>query len=226
MLGRLAILAAVLALGLAPSGADAAPRDVSSTHAYILAAHAALQAVVSKWSAVEAGIGKLNSRLHAECPKVGAGSPQNEEEQLLSYEVAGALWATGYHTDVAIVRRFVDAVGQLRWSNPAITRSARRFTRGLREMTLLKIPDLCGDVRAWAATGFKAVPADVGRYDRHVEAIDVKEIPRRLLLPYVQPADRKLVAQTLRLYTKFEELEFKRGQDDWNMVLETLALNQ
>jgi hypothetical protein len=117
-------------------------------------------------------------------------------------------------------------VNRLKWSNPAITRAARKFTKGLREMAALPIPDLCGDVRSWAAGGFKAVPATTEQYVRHVEAIEVKEIPRRLLAPYVQPADRGLRARDERLATKFEELEFQRGQDDWNALLEVLALNQ
>jgi hypothetical protein len=226
MLGRLAILAAVLTVGLAPAGASAAPRDVASTHAYVAAAYTALHAVVSKWSSVEAEIGKLNQRFHTECPAVGAGSPQSEEEQKLSYEVAGALWATGYRTEAKVVRAFVKALKPLSWSNPAITRRARKLAKGLQEMTALPVPDLCGDVRAWAAGGYRAVPATTEQYDRHVEAIEVKEIPRGLLNPYVQPADKGLVARTERLATQFEELEFKRGQDDWNMLLETLALNQ
>jgi hypothetical protein len=226
MLGRLAILAAVLAVGLPPAGAAATPRDIASTHAYLVAAYTALHAVVSKWSAVEADIHKLDLKFRAECPAVGAGSPQSEEEQKLSYEVAGALWATGYHTDAKVVRAFVKAVNRLSWSNPAITRSARKLTKGLHEMTVLPVPDLCGDVRLWAAGGFKAVPATTKQYDRHVEAIEVKEIPRRLLAPYVQPADKALRARAERLATKFEELEFQRGQDDWNTLLETLALNQ
>ena len=89
---------------------------------------------------------------------MGAGSPQNEEEQKLSYEVAGALWATGYHTDAALVQRFVKTVRPLKWSNPAITRRAHGLTTGLREMVALSIPNLCGDVRAWGAAGFKTVP--------------------------------------------------------------------
>lgn len=226
MLGRLGIVMVVLTVGTTPVGAAAAPRDVASTHTYLVAAYAALHAVVTKWSSVEADVHKLDLRFHAECPDVGAGSPQSEEEQKLSYEVAGALWATGYHTDAKIVQAFVKAVSPLRWSNPAITRSARKFTAGLHEMTLLPIPDLCGDVRSWGAGGFKAVPATTQQYDRRVEAIEVKEIPRRLLVPYVQPADRGLRTRTERLATQFEELEFKRGQDDWNMLLETLALNQ
>ncbi len=226
MLARLAILVAVLTVGLTPAKANAASLDVTSTHAYLVAGYTALHAVVSKWSSVEADIHRLDLRFHAECPDVGAGSPQSEEEQKLSYEVAGALWATGYHTFAKVVQNFVKAVRPLRWSNPAITRSARRFTSGLHEMTLLAVPDLCADVRAWGSGGFKAVPATTQQFDRHVEAIDVKEVPRRLLLPYLQPADKPLLARVERLATRFEELEFSRGQVDWNNLLEVLALNQ
>lgn len=228
MLGRLGTLAVVVAFGLGsvPAGASASSKDVASTHAYAVAAYAALHVVVSKWSTVEAGIHKLDLRFQAECPKVGAGSPQSEEEQKLSYEVAGALWATGYRTEAKVVQRFVKAVSRLTWSNPAITRAARRFTKGLHEMTLLPIPDLCGDVRAWTASGYKTMPADVASYDQRVEAIEVKEIPRKLLLPYAQSSDRGLIAADERLDTRFGELEFERGQHDWNTLLETLALNQ
>jgi len=216
----------MLTVGFAPASASAAPKDVASTHAYVVAAYAALHAVVSKWSVVEAGIHKLDLKFQAECPAVGAGSPQNESEQRLSAEVAGALWATGYRTEAKVVQRFAKAVNPLTWSNPAITRSAHRFTKALQEMTRLSIPDLCGDVRAWEATGYKTVPADVEQYDDHVESIEIKEIPRKLLLPYESPGDKGLVARVERLATRFEELEFERGQDDWNALLGTLALNQ
>jgi hypothetical protein len=226
MLGRLATLTAVLTLGLAPGNAAGAPRDVASTHAYLVAAYTALHATVTTWSAVEASIHKLDLRFHAECANVGAGSPQSDEEQKLSSEVAGALWATGYHTDAKIVQRFVRAVSPLRWSNPAITRSARRYTTALHAMTLLPIPNLCGDVSSWVAGGFKAVSVATEQYDRRVEAIEVKEVPRGLLAPFVQPADKGLRARDERLATRYSELEFTNGQNDWNTLLETLALNQ
>jgi hypothetical protein len=226
MLRRLGILAAVLAVGIAPASATAAPRDVASTHAYLVAAHTALHAVVSKWSTLETAIHKLNQKFHAECPNVGAGSLQNEEEQKMSYEVAGALWSTGYRTFAKVVQTFIKAVKPLSWTNPAITRSARKFVTGLHEMVVLPLPDLCGDVRTWGAGGFKIVPSDTEQFDRHVEAIQVKEVPRRLLLPYVQPADRSLQTETEHIATRFEELEFSRGQVDWNLLLETLGLNQ
>ncbi|HEV7937592.1 MAG TPA: hypothetical protein VGP18_06160 [Solirubrobacteraceae bacterium] len=215
-----------LLLGVAPTGASAAPRDVASTQAYLVATHAALQAVVGKWSSVEAGIHQLDLRFRAECPDVGAGSPQSEEEQKLSYEVAGALWATGYHTDIKVIRSFVKAVAPLSWSNPTITRDVRKFTKGLQQMGALPVPNLCGDVRTWAAGGYKAVPADTEQFDRRVEAIEIKEVPRGLLLRYLPSADRPLLAQTEHLATRFEELEFSHGQVDWNTALETLGLNQ
>ena len=226
MLGRLAIVAVVLTFGLAPAGAAAMPQDVASTHAYLVAGYTALHAVVSKWSAVEADIHTLDLKFHAECPNAGAGSPQSEEEQKLSLEAAGALWATGYHTNASALQRFIKAVGRLRWSNPAIAHSVRKYTTGLREMVALVVPDLCGDVRTWAAGGYKAVPASTQQFDRHVEAIEVKEVPRSLLAPYEQASDKGLAARVERLTTKYGELEFSRGQSDWNTLLEVLALNQ
>lgn len=226
MLGRLGIVMGVLAVGLMPSGAAAAPRDAASTHAYLVAGYTALHAVVGKWSAIEADLRKLDARFSSECPKVGAGGPQSEEEQRLAYEVAGALWATAYHTDAGIIRKFVKAVKPLRWSNPAVNRSAHRFVTGLQEMAALSVPDLCGDVRAWIAGGFNAVSPTTERYDKHVEAIEVKQVPRRLLIKYVQPSDRALLDRVERLDTRFSELEFSTGQDSWDSLLETLALNQ
>jgi hypothetical protein len=221
-----AILVVVLAVAVAPATAGATSRDVASTHTYLAASYRVLHAAVSTWSSVEASIHRLDLRLHAECPNAGAGSPQNEEEQKLSYEAAGALWATGYHTDAAIVRTYVNALNRLTWSNPEITRDARRLARGLLEMAALRVPDICADVRAWHADGFGAMPSDVVPYDQHVEAIDIHEIPRRLLTPYVQPADRGLRERVEHLATRFEELEFMRGQADWIALLEVVGLNE
>jgi len=226
MLRRAAILTAVLAVAGAPTTADAASRDAASTHTYLAASYRVLHAAVGTWSSVEASIHRLDQRFAAECPDVGAGSPQNEEEQKLSYEAAGALWATGYHTDAAIVRAYVNTLSRLTWSNPQVTRDARRLATGLREMTALQVPDICADVRAWHANGFGAMPSNVAPYDQHVEAIDIHEIPRKLLAPYVQPADRGLRERTEHLATRFEELEFMRGQADWIALLEVVGLNE
>ncbi len=217
---------AVFVVAFAPATAGAASRDVASTHTYLVASYRILHTAVTSWSKVEASIHRLDLRFHAECPDVGVGSPQNEEDQKLSYEAAGALWATGYHTDAAIVHSYVKTVNRLTWSNPRITRDARRLTRGLQEMTELQVPNICADVRAWGANDFGAAPADVRQYDAHVEDIEIHEIPRHLLVPYVQPADNGLRKRVEHLATRFEELEFMRGQADWIALLEVLGVNE
>lgn len=222
----LAVTVAVLVVALTPAMAGATSRDTTSTHAYLMASYTLLHTAVSTWPSVERNIHKLNLRLHAECANAGAGSPENEEAQKLTYEAAGALWAVGYRTDAASIHKYSNAIKRLTWSNPAITHDARRLARGLLEMVTLKVPHICADVRAWRANGFGAMPPDVEPYDRHVEAIDIHEIPQRLLLPYVQQADKPLRRSVEHLATRFEELEFMRGQTDWIALLEAVGLNE
>jgi hypothetical protein len=199
---------------------------VASTHAYLEANYAVLHSVVSGWPADEAKIKALDQKLRGECPSAGAGSPQSDEAQKLSTEVVGALWATVYAANAKAIQRFVKTVGSLRWSNAAIARGVRHYAQGLREMVALQVPHLCEDVRAWSASGFKAAPAGTERFDRHVEAIEVKEPSQRLLAPYEQPSDKSLAARVAHLANRYGELEFSHGQSDWNMLLEVLALNQ
>ncbi len=227
MRGFSAILFTVLALGLVPTNALASSqKDAAATHTALVAAYKTLHAVVNSWPTVEANLRKLDRKFAAECPNVGAGSPQSESEQKLSYEVAGALWATGYDVDAKIAQEFIKAVSPLRWSNPALTRRAHTFIKGLREMIALQVPDLCGDVRSWTATGYKTIPASTLKFDQHVESIDVAVPSPKVLSAFIQPSDRGLFAKVEHLLTRFEELEFTTGQDSWNTLLETLGLNQ
>jgi len=226
MLRRLATIAVVLGVGLTPGSALAAPRDVSATHAYIVANYAFLRTLHANERTVDANVAKLNRTLATECPAVGTGAPQNEEAQHMSYEVAGALWSTLYTTDAGAVQRFLRAVKSLRWSNDKITRSARAYVDSLRELAALQPPDLCADVRAWNADGFKAVPPATIQFDRHVEAIEGKTIPQHLLAPYEQPGDKGLLARAAHLETELEDAESVVGFNDWDTLLQTLALNQ
>ena len=222
----LVVTVAVLVVALTPAMARATSRDVASTHVYLTASYTLLHTAVNTWPSVERNIHKLNLRLHAECPNAGTGSPENEEAQKLTYEAAGALWAVGYRTDAASIHAYSSILKRLTWSKPKITHEAHRLARGLLEMTTLKVPDICADVRAWRANGFGAMPSNVEPYDRHVEAIDIHEIPQRLLTPYVQRADKPLRRRVEHLATQFEELEFMRGQVDWIALLETVGLNE
>jgi hypothetical protein len=225
MLLRSAILTALL-LALAPGIAPAAPLDVASTHAYIRANFAFAQASEARLGVAQAASVHMIERFGRQCRNAGAGSPQDEEAQKLSYEAAGALWSATYGADARPIRAFVRAVRPLRWSNPTLTRRAHAYAKSLHELATLPVPDLCGDVHAWSASGFQTVPATTVRFDRHVESIEGHTIAPRLLAPYEQPSDRVILERTTRLETTLEHAETITGFDDWDSLLETLGLNQ
>src|ERR1700682_1731812 len=96
-----AMMAALLALALAPATARASSQDVPATHAYIQANYALARAGVARIRTGAANIQTLNRKLAGECLHAGAGSPENELAQPMSYEVAVALWAVSYGTAAA-----------------------------------------------------------------------------------------------------------------------------
>jgi|SRR5271154_2273113 len=230
MHGRSWLVAVALAVGLVPAGgvasALAAPQDVASTKTYLTAGYAALRAAIASMSVVEANVDRLNRQYASECPKVAVASPQDEAADPMTYEVAGALWATAYHTDARIVQTFVQAVKPLRWSNAKITRQADAYAASLSELVALPLPDMCADVRSWSAAGFNAIPASTTQFDRRVEAIEGHPVALGLLAPYEVPADRTLATRVASLETQLDDLETMLGQNWWDLTLETLALKQ
>jgi hypothetical protein len=225
MLGRATILAA-LALAVAPVRAIATPQDIVATHAYIQANYALARTGVARIGAAQSNIERLNGKLRRDCAQAGAGSPQNEASQPMSYEVAVALWSVAYGTNAGPIRRFAAVVRRLRWRDHRITRSAQNYATSLSDLANLPLPDLCGDVRAWKASGFHTIPATSARLVSRVEAIEPKTVPPRLLLAYERGADMSILARTTGLETKLRDTEIGAGSTDWDLLLETLGLNQ
>ena len=71
-----------------------------------------------------------------------------------------------YHPDAAAIGAFVHAVRGLRWSNHVLTRTVRTYATQLRGLAGLALPDVCGDVRAWAVGGFQVLPASTVQFDQ------------------------------------------------------------
>jgi hypothetical protein len=211
-----------LALGIAP--AQSLASNVSATHAYIQANYALSKASVAGIGPGQAKIERLNSQLAGECPRVGAGAPQNEAAQPMSHEVTVALWSLSYGTDARAIQAFSKTVGRLRWSNRAITRAAQTYARSLSELAALPVPPLCTDVLAWKQTGFQTISPTVLSLVARVEAIELKPVSPRSLAPYAHGADARLLARTKPLEMKVAENEFMLGQTDWQQLLETLGV--
>lgn len=222
---RTIIAAAALCLP-APAAAAAAPRDIASTHAYIQANYALARAVDARIVGTQADILNRTEQFGRECANAGAGSPQDEEAQKLSYEAAGALWSVSFGANAAPIRAFARAVRPLRWSSPKLTRIAQSYAQSLLGLATLKTPDLCADVRTWSASGFHTVAASTLRFDGRVEGLEPHTIAPRLLEPYERPADRGALARTTHLESALEANEFEVGFDDWTSLLNVLGLKQ
>jgi hypothetical protein len=214
------------AFGVTPAGALASSGDAAATHAYIEANFKLTRAAEASVAPVQAKIAALDKQLGRECPKVGEGGPENGESQKVSHEAADALWSLSYGADVAPIRAFAKTVGSLHWSNPSLTRIARHYAKTLEGLAALPLPNLCGDVREWKASDFRTIPAATLQLDERAESLEGQTIPPKLLAPYERPSDRGVVAETSRLETKLERTETVVGFSDWDMLLETLGLNQ
>lgn len=222
----MAMIVTVFVVGVVPATAMATPQDLAATHAYIRANYALTRATKAKVKAAQANIEAITRKLGQECPDVGAGSPQNEESQHLSYEVVVALWSASYATDAGPIHTFANAVRKLHWSNPKLTHRAQRYAASLQALAAIQTPNVCSDVNTWKASDFKTVPAGTIQLDHRVEAIEAKTIPPSLLAQYEQPADKAILATTTRLETQLEQIETVVGFNDWDQALETLGLNQ
>lgn len=216
----------VFVFGVAPATALGTPQDIASTHAYIRANYALNRATQARVKVAQAAIEATIHKLGQECPKLGVGSPQNEESQHLSYEVVVALWSTSFTTDASPIHKFAQAVRHLHWSNPKLTHMTQRYATDLQNLAGLQMPNVCGDVTAWKETGFKTAPATSIQLDQRVEAIEPKAIPPSLLAPYEQPADKSILATTTRIESHLQQIETMEGFNDWDQALETVGLNQ
>jgi hypothetical protein len=228
----------LLALALTPASASAtstasdrtalaaSAQNTAATHAYIRADYAFLHATNALITPAQNDVVALNQRLGQECPRVGAGSPQNAASEPMSNEVVVALWSVTFGADAGPIHTFYATVSRLHWTNSKLTGLAHAYVTSLNELASLPLPALCNDVRSWTASDFHTVPADTTAIDHQAASIEPHSVPRSALAPYELPADRPVLARATHLETKLLNIETTTGFSDWDMVLATLGLNQ
>lgn len=217
---------ALVAPSFAPSAfASAAPSNSASTHAFILADLTLSREGERRISLSQRRAKEGERKVLHECPRAGAGSPQDEQSYALSYEAAGVLWSAAYRADAKPIAAFVRATSRLRWSNAATMHAVRRYITGLDGLSKLRKPHVCADIAAWKTSGFTRLLGTTTSFDNHLESLEATPVPSRLLLPYAGPGDRRLLALTKRIQTKLLNAETVLGSGDWYGITEGLELN-
>lgn len=205
----------------------ASSKDVAATKTFVKANYALGRATKARISFAEHSIGGYIAELAQQCRGAALGSPGNTQAEQFSNEVVVVLTATTYHADAPAIARLARTVKALHWSNPKVNRTIERYIARLQALATLPVPDLCGDVKSWAASGFKTVPATTLSADKGLAAIEEgpTEISKRLLAPYLQGSALRTFSLTSKLEYKLRGIESDQGSVYWSQILETLALN-
>jgi len=228
---KISILAAILAVAIMPAPALAKSRtkpkksDIAATKAYIQADYALVHTARTNMLAGEAALEELRSKLGTECPMAATASPENEAAEKLSNEVIGAMSTVFIRADVQAVGDFAEAVSHLSWSNQKLTRKVASYAAKLKALTVLEMPDVCGDVSAWAGSGYRALPASTTQFDQRFSSEDVGigEVPAALLARYEDRGERILLGRTRQFENELVDAE-ARAVEPWSKILDELDL--
>jgi hypothetical protein len=220
---RSAILAGAIALlAAAPAGAVTAS-DRAATDAYLQARYEFEKAVEAATPAATASLLAFTSGVEAECRGVLRGVEQleapprasgpraagerarrNDQRVAVSFELTRADIATEAAALAPAEAAFVTAVSTLRWSDPRVAATiARELREDLAARAAPSGPELCGDLRTWAQSGFRRLAPRTREFEAQEQGLGEETIEgppiESLLRPYVGPAERALIARTEQL---------------------------
>lgn len=201
-----------------------ASSNTASTQAYVQANYALVRVARSHLATSEAGPLQVLAQVRRECPNAGAGSPQDAESTQLSNEVIAAMVLSAAKPDLSAIKTFVRATGGLSWSNHALTSAVRTYVGDLKTVLSLPTPNLCGDVKAWAATGYRALPAStVTLVAKFLPAWVALGLLPPQLARYESSAARALAHRSAPLEVQLTEGE-ARAVEHWGAIMDTIKL--
>lgn len=222
----LAAFAAALTVSLAdaPTAAIAASANATATREYIAANFTLVQTARSYLRRAEAEPLAVLAQVTRDCPRAAAKSPQDPLSTELSNEVIGAMVIAAYHLDVSELHRFIATVTRLHWSNGRLTNAVRAYAGKLRVLATLAPPNLCADARAWAASGYKTLPAATVRFNaQFIPAwVALGELPTSLK-PYESTEERGVLARSSALEVELTDGE-ARAVESWGKIMNELEL--
>ncbi len=225
---RLGAIAAI-ALAWAVSGAPAAlgaSGNAAATEAYLRANLKLVQVARSHLAASEnAPLSEVLDRVRRECPLAGANSPQDTNSTHMSYEVIGAIVIAAYKFDVPAALAYAHTVTALHWSNGALTKEIREHAAKLRTVAGLAPPNLCADVRAWAADGFQTLPATTVKFDAKFEPAWVAiGLDPEALRSYESATAKALAHRNDQIEAQLFEGEARVTESSYETIMDALEL--
>lgn len=222
------LVAVVLACGLAPA-ARASAVDVSSTHALIADYDAMIRARQAALAPGAAAVNRYVAAIGHGCQGVLARAPMiGAEAQALGGEVSGAVGLQLLAPARPALLAFVRAVGSLLWSDPAVARAVGSFAGAVLGYARLATPDVCGDLRAWAASGYRTLPGTTRAFNANVSADanqQASAIPAHALARYVTSADATVAAQSAQRATAYQRAVSAEALPPLNRLLLVLGVH-
>jgi hypothetical protein len=214
----------LLALTLAPSPTVAAD-DRATTAAYVRANYTLVASAHARQGASEAALRSLLVRVRRECPNVVAGSPQNEASEKLTAELIGTMRLVALRPVARAAATYSRVVSSLHWSNGALTRTVRTYARELIEQSRLSVPDFCGELRAWKATGYTTLPPGTLHFNQTYYSVyvGIGLLPKRQLAPSLAAGELALVRRTSQLEQGVLDFE-AQAVETWAKIMNSAGL--
>jgi hypothetical protein len=226
VIGRIALIfTATLMLAVGQTSALADPADVATTQAYIQANGVLVQYAAARLDTGQALLEGVFYKTKALCSNAAANSPQDEQSTMLSNEVIGAMVTADFHAALPEINTFLQVAERSHWSNHALTSRVHAYAAKLNVQSRLPSPNLCGDIHAWAASGFRSLPASTVRFDERFMPnwVALGELPPSLR-PYERPQERSLLARSARAEARLTDFEAE-AVETWGEIMNVLVLS-
>lgn len=212
-------------VGLAVSAASAlASSNAATTQAYVQANYALVRVARSHLLFSEKAPLEVLAKVQQECPGAGAGSPQNPESTDMSTDVIGTIVIAAAQPDLQAIKRFIRSASALSWSSASLTKAVHEYVGKLITLLSLPAPDLCTEVKGWAASGFKQLPASTMSFvAKFMPAWVAFGFLPAQLRRYENGTAKALAKTSAPLETALSEGE-ARAVEHWGDIMKTLDL--
>lgn len=222
---RVLLLTTVVVLAMGGAPALAAPADVATTRTYVQANYALVHYAAMRLGTARSLLDGVLSKARTDCPSAAAGSPQNPESTMVSYEIIGAMVLAAYHAAQPQLNAYIHVAARSHWSSRTLTSSVHAYAGKLTTLSTLAAPNLCADIRAWSTSGYKALPASTVRFDqRFVPAwVALGEVPGQLA-SYERPDERGTLQRSRQAEETLSNFEAE-AVETYTALMNTLAVN-